>query len=615
MSNKDQAFNNIEKKNIATPTPVPSGINDIDTTGTIYDNIIDASLNNILDINSLSSLTSRSQNRDEVYNLIDIMAEDPIISTALNVYASDACEPNSSGRIIWAEAEDEKVLGCVQYLLDQMNVDKNAYKWVLSLIKYGDVYLRLVRESEYGDYFNKIKTTLGDNEADGKEKLNENVIVKAFSKKDHYENYLEMCKNPAEIFELQKFGKSIGYIRSHIITKNMNPNDIVNSYINQYKYNFNLGDIDIYPATEYVHACLEDTSHRSTEEVSIIPSHGDSDPLTFEVKRGQSILYNVFKIWRELSLLENSVLLNRITKSSIVRTVSVEVGDMEKEDVRTLLQRIKSMIEQKSSISINKSFEDYTNPGPIENVIYVPTHDGKGAITTDQIGGEVKTDDLVDLDYFKNKLYGSLGIPKQYLGDTSDSTGFNGGSSLSLISSQYAKTIKRIQNTMCQAITDAINLILYDRGLINYIDKFTIKMQAPATQEEKDRRESVTSSISTIRDIMSLLDSIDNQVVKLSILKSLLSDAITDVKVITLIQSEIDRLEAEMKQADEETSQTDDAGPDEFDSSESLPLDFEEPDVSVSDTSVPEEPQEPSPETEEQELPNWEDLGVSYNEE
>ena len=112
MSNKDQAFNNIEKKNIATPTPVPSGINDIDTTGTIYDNIIDASLNNILDINSLSSLTSRSQNRDEVYNLIDIMAEDPIISTALNVYASDACEPNSSGRIIWAESEDEKVLGC-----------------------------------------------------------------------------------------------------------------------------------------------------------------------------------------------------------------------------------------------------------------------------------------------------------------------------------------------------------------------------------------------------------------------------------------------------------------------------------------------------------------------
>ena len=54
-----------------------------------------------------------------------------------------------------------------------------------------------------------------------------------------------------------------------------------------------------------------------------------------------SLLYNTFKVWRELSLLENSVLLNRVTKSSIVRIIGVEVGDMPKEMVGPHLQGIK----------------------------------------------------------------------------------------------------------------------------------------------------------------------------------------------------------------------------------------------------------------------------------
>jgi hypothetical protein len=57
------------------------------------------------------------------------------------------------------------------------------------------------------------------------------------------------------------------------------------------------------------------------------------------------LLYTAFKTWRELSLLENSLLLNRVTKSSIVRIISVEVGDMPKEQVGPHLQGIKSLIE------------------------------------------------------------------------------------------------------------------------------------------------------------------------------------------------------------------------------------------------------------------------------
>ena len=91
---------------------------------------------------------------------------------------------------------------------------------------------------------------------------------------------------------------------------------------------------------------------------------------------------------------------------------------------------------------------EYTNPGPIENNIYVPTHEGIGAISTSQIGGDVDVKSLADLSYYQDKLFGNLRVPKQYFGVTDDAAGFNGGSSLSIISSRYGKMIKRIQNTM-----------------------------------------------------------------------------------------------------------------------------------------------------------------------
>ena len=85
-----------------------------------------------------------------------------------------------------------------------------------------------------------------------------------------------------------------------------------------------------------------------------------------------------------------------------------------KEDVRGYLSGIKSLMEQKTSLDENSNMTEYPNPGPIENNIYVPTKDGQGVITTSQVGGEVNVGQLPDVDYFTNKYYGALRIPKQF---------------------------------------------------------------------------------------------------------------------------------------------------------------------------------------------------------
>ena len=503
----------------------------------------------------MNSFLTVAQTRESVYSTIDTMSNDETISAILETYAEDAVETNDKGKIVWCESADADVNKYVSWLLESLNVDKHIYGWMYSLIKYGDLYLKLYHESDYesDDIFtecaNKNKSLNEDfkDYTNGQKapELKEGVNVKLNSKSDHFVHYVEAVSNPCEMFELTRFGKTAGYIEAPTMIQNPTSVDSYNSW--QF-YNMKQSDINVYAPTDYVHAVLEDNSSRKPEEVNIFRSDADYDnkvaPIKYKVKRGQSLLYNSFKIWRILSLLEDSVLLNRVTKSSIIRLISVEVGDMPKDKVQAHLQNIKKLIEQKSALNVGNSMNEYNNPGPVENNIYIPTHEGKGAITTSQIGGDVDPKQLTDLAWFQNKFFGSYRIPKQYFGVTDDSTGFNGGSSLSIISSRYGKAVKRIQNAMIQMLTDLINIFLLDKQLYSYVNKFTLRMQAPITQEELDKRDNLSNRIRVVGDLMTILTDIEDPVARLKILKSLLSTAVPDSDIIADIQDVIDKLAA-----------------------------------------------------------------------
>lgn len=541
--NDDTQYNKPIKTIVA-----PERKNDIDFDNTLYSNIIEAGMSSQLDITALNTLNQKAENRNQMYNVFDVMCEDGSISAVVETYAEDATERNDQGNIVWVEAPDDKIGQMVEYLLDTLNVNKNIYKWCYSLCKYGDLYLRLYRDSEYND------AILFDNkESTDKKQLNEDIKIKAYKNSDNYAHYMEMSANPAEMFELTRFGKTVGYVQAPVTnTVAKNDNTTYNTFTFQYK--FKKQDVNLYPPTEFVHAALEDNISREEETVNIFLTdndfESDENALSYKVRKGQSLLSNVYSIWRQLQLLENSVLLNRITKSSIVRLINVEVGDMPKENVTKTLLGIKQMVEQKSALKVGTSLTEYTNPGPVENNVYVPTHEGVGAISTTQIGGDVDVKSLADLDYYMNKLYGQLRVPKQYFSQTDDSTGFNGGTSLSIISSRYAKMIKRIQNTLIQAITDAINLMLLDKGLDSYVNEFTIHMLPPTTQEEIDRRDNLSSKVQLTSDIMNMLQDVEDVSARLKIMKSLLANVIDDNDIIQILQEQIDALENELPPED-----------------------------------------------------------------
>lgn len=583
--------------------PEPSAAPEIgiDTNKSIISNIIGAAEFGVLDTSSIDALSQSVQTREQAYQLIDSMAQDDVIAAVLETYAEDAVQTNDKGKVVWIESDDSKILSYTTWLLDSLNIDKHLYQWAYCLVTYGDVYIRLFRKSDVEEDM-LFKTSdkskrLDESVEKSKNKLYEDTKLKIYADSDHYINYVQMVDNPGEMFDLQKFGKTHGYIKAPVRVMQQTSDELY-TYLTRYKTK--QSDVEIFDAMSFVHGCLENTSQRQPETIDIYldsvennDSSKDSMTSSYSVKRGQSILYNSFRIWRELNLLEMSALLNRLTKSAVIRILNVDVGDMPKEQVENFLQRLKEKIEQKAAINVDAGMAEYNNPSPIENTIYVPTHGGQGAISINTIGGDFDPKSLVDLEYFRDKLFGSLKVPKQYYGFTEDGAGFNGGQSLTILSSRYGKSIKNIQNILAQMITDLINLFLIDRNLDNYVNKFAVRMQEPVTQEELDRRTNTDNRIRYVGDLMQQLTDIDDKAIKLKIYKSLISGVVSDAEVINYLQDYIDSISN-----NNANEQTEDASEEEatleLDSNESLE-NSENKDIILEDSSEDDDSYLPSP--------------------
>lgn len=497
------------------------------------DSLPEAATGEWIDLSEFDKFREISKNRDELYNFFDEMSKDTIISTALEMYAEDCTSYNDHGKIIWVESDDPNVQRAAQRLIDVLKIEDDCFYHILSLVTYGDVYL----ENFYEENENKKY------DANSGEILNERVIVNQVPEDAKLKEYIELHPNPAELFDLSKEGKTLGFVKTRNLTP-YNKKDEQERYQSIY-YKYNTSDVDIYPPTKYVHISLRKAADRYPEKVILSRDKEvkDDNAYEFSVVRGKSILYDVYKVYQELSLLEDSLILNRLLKSAIVRMFQIEVGDMPRKEVNNLLRRVKNMIDHKTSMNTQTgTFRSYISTHPVENNIYVPTKNGKGSINPTTVGGDVDVKNIVDIEYYRDKLSGGLRIPKQYLGLTDDATGFNGGSSLAKIDSRYARTIKRIQTAYISGITTLINIHFMSKGFKKYVNNFQVRMNSPSAIEDQERAEILQTNVGIVSDIINLIDSLNiDELSKFKIKKILINDklAMPDVDEI-LAQCEKD---------------------------------------------------------------------------
>lgn len=364
----------------------------------------------VLEIVGINNFRDISDNRGEQYDAFDEMEKDAAIAAALKMYADDSTQYNLDGNVIWVESSEPDIAAFGNRLLQVLRVNEKAWIHIYNLVKYGDIYLETFYDDEV-DADSLVSTPV---------KGMYGTVAQSHKIGARIEEYIEMVPNPAVIFDLKKRGKTEGFIK-------LDDDDQDSNIQRVYRVNLSGTQQRILPADKYIHIMLSEESNRFPESFDItfeanpqknIENNEERDVRTYRytVAKGKSILFDVFKAYRELKLMEDSVLLNRVTRSAITRILQIEVGDMPKPQVKEKLRQIKMMIEQKNFMDMKSGeFSNQASPGPVDNVIYVPTRNGNGAITMTSLGGDVDPKSLIDLEYYKQKESGALGIPLAYL--------------------------------------------------------------------------------------------------------------------------------------------------------------------------------------------------------
>ena len=497
--------------------------------GLHYDpNQVYGSLDDILNMNEINKFRLLSNKRNEKFNSFDLMAQDSRVASILNMYADDCTQYNQSGKVIWAESSNPDCAEFANRIINNLQLNKYAWSHIYSLCKYGDLYLELFYDDE-------TKTI---------EDITNYKYTR--SKGAALTEHIEMVKNPAIMFDLVNQGKTEFYVKSHNEKDNLNKFDF-----NQIYGNYTHLDTDlVLPADKFIHICINDAYTRFPNKYILKNSKTDEEK-EYDVKEGNSILSNVFKVWSELNLLEDSVLLNRLSKSAIIRLIQIEVGNTDDTEVQEILKKLRDKISRSRYFDkSNGEYKNQVNPGPLENIIYHATHKGNGAITHSTIGGDVDVKALADIDHFLEKFAQGFPIPLAYVKQTNDDGGgLSAGTSLTKFDARYGRTLKRHQNAYISGITDLINVFAYKRGVTEYVNEFTIKMVSPSAVEDNERDEKLKTHTDMIRDLMDIINGLDDAydtITRKEILNYLIQTMLQDIGLNDILQDDIQATQEEL---------------------------------------------------------------------
>lgn len=540
-----------------------------------------------INLSDFTKVNTLKCNRNEKYTIFEEMVSDGRIGAALEMYANDSVQYDPSGKVIWVESKEADVAKYCNNLLNDLNIAENIWSYAYCLWLYGDVYLEtFINTSNKGS-----KPTLLVEPS--KQDLSVRLQVPIDGGK--LERYIEKVANPAEIYDLQLKGKTAGFVRSK--------DNFDGGYSNNtFQYTGIANNVTILSPTKFVHICLSPNINRYPEQFRLTDiqtvkkdkngyiddsdSEGASGNYCFTIKSGQSILENVFGAYQTLKLKEDSVLLERLTKSSITRIVQVELGDLPESQKRAKLMEIKNQIEQQ--IQLNKTdgtMQSRAGAQPAENIIYTTTKNGKGTISTVNIGGDADIGNLDDVTDSENKVYGALLIPKALLGADMDGSGLSNGGSLTEMNTTYARRIKRGQLAICDGIKTLINIFAISDGVAdNVIGNFTVRLTPIITVEDNRRDELLQTKIRNVNDMLNLISDIESidEDTKLKMLVHWMSRYLNQQEVVDIIDERIKDLDKQHRidvqdAVDDATSESDD---NDFDLN--MPLDhFSEPNFDV----------------------------------
>lgn len=202
---------------------------------------------------------------------------------------------------------------------------------------------------------------------------------------------------------------------------------------------------------------------------------------------GSSVLEPVRRIWRQLILIEDAMLVYRIVRSPERRVFHIEIANTPPEHVDAFIEQVKTQMKRNTVIDNSTGRVDLRyNPLSVEEDYFLPKR-GEQKSQIDTLSGGQFTGDIEDVQYIQSKMFAGIKIPRAYLG-YEDQLGSK--ATLAQEDVRFAKTIERIQSLFAAELMKIAILHLAILGFTGPdLVNFKLEMAGSSTIAEQQKLE------------------------------------------------------------------------------------------------------------------------------
>lgn len=406
------------------------------------------------DNNIITSLRALSNDRQSKINDYREMMRDGVTLSAVELISEDASlVDNDTGLAAWVESADNPDFAemMTSFLRNKFRINDIIYPLAFNIVTFGECFVN----TNYSNIEYRKEYAVGD--------------------------YFTIAE-PEDVVHIYRYGVPLGYL-----------------FRPQSKDSSMLEDTDkLLPERSFIHFISDRASREHLSSGSYI-------------QYGSSFLEAARQYYKQRQLLDDLLILARLTRSSFYRLFSVDVGSASSQDTARMIRELKTAVSSKQSINVSTEvFSSKSSPILTGGNVYFPVRNGQGAVNVQEVGGEVNVSALADIDYFDDRYYGALKVPKQFLGQSDEAPGGIGDTTLTQLDIRYARTVKRCQRIIKSGLKD---LIYWYCSIHNILPpSFTIEMPRILTAEDTRLSDIQKAEIETTSSILELVKNVDETI-------------------------------------------------------------------------------------------------------
>ena len=197
---------------------------------------------------------------------------------------------------------------------------------------------------------------------------------------------------------------------------------------------------------------------------------------------GTSMLEKARRIWKQLLLSEDAMLIYRTSRAPERRMFKVFVGNMNDDDVEAYVNRVANKFKREQIVDSKTGNVDMRfNQMAVDQDYFIPVRDPAAPDPITTLPGATNLSEIADIEYIQKKLLTALRVPKAFLGFEEV---VGDGKNLSLQDIRFARTINRIQKSMIAELNKIAIVHLFLLGFEDELQNFTLGLTNPSTQAD-----------------------------------------------------------------------------------------------------------------------------------